>query len=159
MAPTYASGAVLWTRPVDRPLQRGDVVIADTPEGRVIKRVALLPGDRRLQFFDGSCWQDVTTMGRPATPAGRRLMRTLLVPPGTVFLLGDNVDYSIDSRSFGPISTANVRRFVIDQRSPDSNSGIERASPRAWLAEGRQPEPSRSDVGVRVSLRRYPMNL
>ncbi len=138
MSPTYADGSLLWTTPVDRPLQPGDVVIADTPEGRVIKRVALLPGDRRVQWQSRLRWEDLTTLSLPRSRFSQRRLRMLTVPSGTVFLLGDNLDRSVDSRSFGPIPIADIHRIVIDQRSPDERSGIERIVPRRWLTMGSQ---------------------
>ena len=134
MAPTYADRSLLWTVPLDRPLQRGDVVVADLPTGPVIKRVALLAGDRRLQWQGGGTWTDMTTLCGPRGAAGRRRMRAAAVPEGTVYLLGDNLDRSVDSRTYGPVPVARIRRRILDVRTPDSLSGVAREVARSWLA-------------------------
>ena len=153
MSPTYADGAVLWTKPVDRPLRRGDVVIADTPEGRVIKRVALLPGDRRLQW-KAPCGGAVDLVGLrpPDSRVGWTRIQSLPVPPGSVFLLGDDLNGSLDSRSFGPIPLDQVRRLVVDQRAADARSGLARPFARAWIEEG-------SRVALLKEPGAYPTNL
>ncbi|GEM_PF-3216642 len=135
MTPTYRSGELLWTAPVDRPLRRGDVVIADGPDGPVIKRVALLPGDRRGQWLSYEGWIDMTTLTAPKNPHAREKMRTCLVPPGTVYLLGDDLDVSIDSRTFGPVRMENVHRLVIDPREPDPEAPVSKEPPRRWIAD------------------------
>lgn len=135
MAPTYRSGEWLWTKPIDRTLQRGDVVLADSPNGPVIKRVVLLPGDRRLQWQSPSGWLDLTTVGTPLR--GRKpifgRIRTRVVPAGTVFLLGDNVMSSVDSREFGPVEVEKIRRLVVDARSPDVGAGVSKPIPQRWI--------------------------
>ena len=82
MLPTLAPGQQLLTRrpATSRPLRRGDIVVVDSDElGRVIvKRVAGLPGDC-LRLDDGVTYE---------------------VPPGRLFLLGDNRARSSDGRSW-----------------------------------------------------------
>lgn len=136
MAPTYHSGEVLWTVPVDRLLQRGDVVVADGPDGPVIKRVVLLPGDHRMQWLGPAGWEDLTTSQGPSNRrySHRVKLRSCVVPVGTVFLLGDNVGVSIDSREFGPVDIEKVRRLVLDSRAPDGDSDVAGPTPSKWIA-------------------------
>lgn len=114
MSPTYRSGEFALTLPVDGPLRRGDVVLVDTPNGTIVKRVALLSGDSYRQMLVAGDWVDLT--GLPQQTCAHRRVRTQIVPPGTVYLLGDDLTISVDSRSFGPVSVESVRRRLIDPR-------------------------------------------
>lgn len=95
MAPTLMPGDILFAdKRYNCPgckgaVRRGDIVIFVDPNDRTryyVKRVAGLPGEA------------VAMPGQPATT----------VPPGTVYLLGDNVAASTDSRQFGPVPLADV---------------------------------------------------
>jgi signal peptidase I len=89
---------------------RGDIVIFSAPgDGEpVVKRVVGLPGEV-LQtwgsrvFINGELLSEPYAYGRQPTP------RALQIPPGYVYLLGDNRDNSEDSRYFGPIDLQNIR--------------------------------------------------
>ena len=48
----------------------------------------------------------IAVAGAPSTTAAHPRVET--VPPGDVFLLGDNAAVSIDSRSFGPVPDTEV---------------------------------------------------
>jgi signal peptidase I len=67
---------------------KGDIVVIDTEDGFIVKRVAYLAGDE--------------------VPADERpfewpLEPNLVVPVGTVYVMGDNRPESEDSRLFGPV--------------------------------------------------------
>lgn len=92
MAPALRPGdRVLVRRVRAGTLHRGDLVLvailATPPGGWVIKRIAALPGDR--------------------TPAGIPGARAR-VPAGMLVVLGDNRDFSIDSREFGYVPAERV---------------------------------------------------
>jgi inner membrane protease subunit 1 len=79
-------------------ISKGDVVVARSPVNpnqTVCKRVAAVPGDE-IRIQDG--W-------------GRRVKR--LVPPGHVWLLGDNASNSTDSRKYGPVPIGLIRGRVM----------------------------------------------
>lgn len=137
MAPTYANGSVLLTTPVDRPLVRGDVVVVDTPTGPIVKRIALLPGDHRYQLQNPDGWYDMPRVVVPHHPHKRTVVRSVPVPAGTIYVLGDNLELSTDSRSFGPVDAEKVVRLIADQRDPDVRSGAQKPTVRAWLALAR----------------------
>jgi signal peptidase I len=125
MEPTLGVGELLiadvkaWNR---REPERGDLVIhrlPGEPERMFIKRVIALPGetieirDKRV-FVDGEPIDDPWAThldGRTHSDSRfysemvrrRDQFGPLVVPEGTVFLLGDNRDYSEDSRYHGPI--------------------------------------------------------
>jgi signal peptidase I len=105
------------------PIRRGDVIVFDRPrevvdpDSHVIKRVIGIPGDI-VSGHDGKVWIG----NRPLTePYLNRAcgplppFRATTVPPGKVFVLGDNRCDSFDSRLFGSIATSTVigRAFLI----------------------------------------------
>jgi signal peptidase I len=86
--------------------RRGDVVVLHDPGGSpelLIKRVVGLPGER-VTVADGRVFIDGKTLEEPYldqdTLGGGR---SWIVPPLTVFVMGDNRSASRDSRTFGPV--------------------------------------------------------
>src|SRR5262249_46977727 len=86
------------------PVRRGDVVIVRAPDGVLIKRVFALGGDSFWTLFntdDGDLYRDIIEPSR--LKQYRRLMRMVTayrlshfqVPPGTIYLVGDNVSASV----------------------------------------------------------------
>lgn len=109
-------------------VERGDAVVFVYPNDRTVyhvKRVIGLPGDRIV--IDGPA---VSVNGRPLTsdepgsaapreeidgrswhvaPApDATITRAVTVPPGEVFVLGDNRAHSLDSREYGTVPLADV---------------------------------------------------
>ncbi|CAN5547921.1 hypothetical protein BH11ARM2_BH11ARM2_15630 [soil metagenome] len=117
MSPTYADASVAWgTRDVGT-LHRGDVVVVDTPVGRIVKRVALLAGDGYWEMRHGGDWFSVLEVVNTKHKVAERFVA---VPPGQVFLVGDNRMISIDSRTFGPVPLENVRLKLV---APQGKAG------------------------------------
>jgi signal peptidase I len=99
--------------PFDPP-GRGDIVVFDPPnrsDKPYIKRIIGLPGDH-VTFGDGR----VFINGEPLeedyiterTRCGQRDTCDVIVPEGSVFVMGDNRNNSSDSRVFGPVPLENV---------------------------------------------------
>lgn len=81
---------------LNKELHKGDIVICRSPTDKfklVCKRVAGLEGDL--------VQRDIGGIPIPE-----------LVPPGHVWLLGDNPSASLDSRSYGPVPRSNIRGKV-----------------------------------------------
>lgn len=115
MAPTYAKGAVALTKPLEGPPKRGDVVVADGPDGPIVKRVALLPGDSYYRVYVFGEWVRAETQGYLDVAERRGLpIAKSVVPPGHIYLLGDNPYRSVDSRQFGPLPLTAVHRRVVN---------------------------------------------
>lgn len=106
MSPTISAGfnlvlveSLSLTFPFLRGVQRGDLVTfvgPINPSYSVCKRVVGLEGDKVMVDPKGSGKQD-----------------WIIVPRGHIWVLGDNPEHSVDSRDYGPISTALLRGRVL----------------------------------------------
>ena len=112
MAPTLRSGdhVLLDHRPVDP--HDGDVVVAvDPTDGTLlVKRVVAVAGEA-VGISGGVLDVDGVPVAEPyadRTDQGGVWFGPAVVPPGHVFLLGDNRADSVDSRVFGPVPLASV---------------------------------------------------
>ena len=123
MAPTLAIGDRLVIEKVSyqvRTPRRGEIVVFKPPAPAVdmnagmdpsipwIKRVVGLPGDR-VAIDHGRLYVNGRPMAEPYLDEGARYsMREKVVPGGSVFVLGDNRNHSIDSATWGPLPIANI---------------------------------------------------
>ncbi len=90
---------------------RGDIVAfrhdGDTPE-IYIKRVVGVPGDQ-IRVDNGNVYIDGTKLDEPYVRfTDRRSFPRVVVPNGSVYVLGDNRANSEDSRFFGPVPDADL---------------------------------------------------
>ena len=98
-------------------LNRGDVIVFKRPPNAVknnaddpddlIKRVIGLPGER-VVARDGHVYINDRQLIEPYLPSGTitdNLDTAVTVPPGKVFVMGDNRANSADSRFIGPIDS------------------------------------------------------
>jgi len=113
-------------------VNRGDVVVFERPPSEeastipdLIKRVIGLPGDA-VTFQNGHVFINGEQLAEPYLPAGVTTTADFapnrctveapcMVPPGDVWVMGDNRNDSKDSRYFGPIEQRTIvgRAFVI----------------------------------------------
>lgn len=111
------------------PLRRGDVVILRADGMVLIKRIYALGGDSfwtLLNTDDGELYREIIEPTRlakirrlmPLIPS-YRLTRTT-VPAGMIYVVGDNTNASLDSRSFGPVPISAVLGRVNNAPRPPS---------------------------------------
>jgi signal peptidase I len=97
MRPALRDGQVTLVRPRGRRIRVGDIVVFVTPEGtRYVKRVAAVSGDV-VEMEAGQLSVD----GRPRDGLPRSVgavVATWCVPEGHVFVVGDDLAQSDDSR-------------------------------------------------------------
>ncbi len=101
MEPTYREGQrLLMTNAywLFGKIERGDVVVIITPTGeRLIKRVVALPSESVPQRY----W------------SAYLLKYGTTVPEGHLFVVGDNLGFSEDSRFFGPVPLSRVEGKIV----------------------------------------------
>lgn len=108
MAPWVSAGdygVAVYTRDVER----GDVIAFRFPFGSptlAIKRAVSLPGDCMPPHGAGAGVGQLS----PAAPAGAGCD---VVPPDSVFILGDNINGSVDSRHFGVVPASEIVGKVV----------------------------------------------
>jgi len=92
---------------------------------RLIKRVIAVAGDK-VDIHDGQVYVNDVLLDEPyvkgMTP-GMGMEYPLTVPEGYIFVMGDNREYSYDSRSFGPISLNSVEGKAVFRIFPFSQIG------------------------------------
>lgn len=105
-------------------VHRGDIVVFERPAGEasnpeikdLIKRVVGLPGEK-LEAKEGKLHVNGRPLEEPYLPEGSQTdgLEPMEVPPGHVFVMGDNRANSSDSRRFGAIDEDTIvgRAFVL----------------------------------------------
>eukprot|EP00735_Rhodelphis_limneticus_P012036 TRINITY_DN5211_c0_g1::TRINITY_DN5211_c0_g1_i1::g.23397::m.23397 TRINITY_DN5211_c0_g1::TRINITY_DN5211_c0_g1_i1::g.23397 ORF type:complete len:239 (-),score=8.07,sp/Q96LU5/IMP1L_HUMAN/36.62/1e-23,Peptidase_S24/PF00717.18/3.7e-10,Peptidase_S26/PF10502.4/0.81,Peptidase_S26/PF10502.4/0.013 TRINITY_DN5211_c0_g1_i1:28-687(-) len=115
MYPTLRNNSLLLYTPLRKnydSVRRGDVLLIKNPtkDGHIVKRVAGLPGDT-------VCYVD---------REGQK--QAVVVPPGHMFVRGDNPRESRDSRTYGPIPLGLVKAKVHFQMAL-TTAGMVRPNP------------------------------
>ena len=131
--------------------RKGDVVVVQVDGTTVLKRIYAAGGETvrllRVRGFDGMLIP-LAEGESGITQVDPRLgqLVEVRVPPGEVFLLGDALGNSVDSREFGPVAVARIRGRVIvaklftlrrerqEEKPPDAPQGEMRAG--SWVAAG-----------------------
>jgi signal peptidase I len=133
MEPSFRSGQMIlidrrYYR--DHPVRRGDVIILREGDDVLIKRIYALAGDSFWTLMSaegGEMYREIVEPGM--LPRVRRLMpmlsyyrlTRLTVPPGSIYVVGDHTNASIDSRHFGPVpQTAILGRVTNAPPQPDT---------------------------------------
>jgi signal peptidase I len=107
---------VNWRLPMLKTIRRGDIVVfryPRDPEEAFLKRVTAVGGDR-VEIHDGRVYVNTRPLNEPYAvhraglhPRGED-MAPILVPAGSLFVMGDNRDNSSDSRDWGFVPVRNV---------------------------------------------------
>ncbi len=95
------------------PVHRGDIIVFKTPPNDnfnpaikdLVKRVVGLPGDT-VSSANGKLYVNGSPLNEPYLPPGTVTsgVSPQKIPPGELWVMGDNRGDSEDSRYFGPIS-------------------------------------------------------
>ncbi|MDO4493364.1 MAG: signal peptidase I [Clostridia bacterium] len=104
---------VVYSR-ISRDFNVGDVVSVRMPNGEYyVKRIVAMAGDT-VEVKDGALYvngerETRETVHGVTEPQEGEVVYPLTVPLGQVFVLGDNREVSIDSRTYGPVATSQIR--------------------------------------------------
>lgn len=107
--------------------ERGDVVIINDPDlpERLIKRVIGLPGET-IHITDGEVWIDGVRLDEPYVKGSTypsTLAMPYQIPDNHVFVMGDNRERSMDSRSMGAIPLTHIEGKTVFRIWPLSHFG------------------------------------
>jgi signal peptidase I len=112
------------------PLERGDIVVfwfPDDPDKSYIKRVIGLPGEL-VEVRDGRIYVNGQELREPYLDPQRNLARQNLQPTVVkqhyYFVMGDNRDYSDDSRRWGLVPEKYIYGKALLRYWPLSDAGI-----------------------------------
>jgi signal peptidase I len=112
------------------PPARGDIVVFESPEDGdrpLIKRVVALPGEhvavRRGAISIDGVELEEPYIGGDITRCRNSRYCDLVVPRGTVYVLGDNRNDSTDSRAFGPVSVERIVGKAVVSFWPPEDAG------------------------------------
>lgn len=119
-----------------RHLSVGDLITCKHPHfphQTIGKRVLGLPGDFVVRDpHMAPTVGGMPVVGRsPAIPAAREQPEMIQVPPGHVWLAGDNLSWSRDSRFYGPVSMGLVVGKIVAHSSPSSDWLVDMVGSRA----------------------------
>jgi signal peptidase I len=119
MAPTFPPGSRVYTAPIATPLKRGDIVLVDDGNKEyALKRIIAMPGET-LQMWRGYVFINRKMLREPyltrhtytfADPLSE--LAKFKLAPNEYFVMGDNREYSVDSRRYGPVDRSQVKSRV-----------------------------------------------
>ena len=118
MAPTLRDGQPVFFTRVNLRYSRGDVVYARMPSGEnYVKRVVALEGDV-VELRDGTLYINGVPEDAPHAHGATQPQEGIVEYPYTVgedmaFLVGDNREGSVDSRTFGALPFSSIRGKLI----------------------------------------------
>lgn len=134
MVPTLENGDMLLVQSIGYTPKQGDVVVLtkesflDEP---IVKRVVALGGQTvQIDYGAGTVTVDGQVLHEPyikeaMRPTSYESMTEVVVPEGSIFVLGDNRNGSTDSRSYalGPVDERHIIGRVLCVLLPFSNFG------------------------------------
>lgn len=119
MAPSYPPGTRVYTAPIFTPLRRGDIVLIDDGnKGYALKRIVGMPGET-IRMWRGYVFINQKLLKEPyltkhtyTFPDELMEIASFKLSKEQYFVMGDNREYSVDSRRYGPIQRDQIKSRV-----------------------------------------------
>ncbi|HWW00666.1 MAG TPA: signal peptidase I [Candidatus Acidoferrum sp.] len=119
MAPTYTSGARVYTVPLSGQVQRGDIVLVDDGKKEyALKRIVGMPGET-VQLWRGYVFINRKMLIEPylpkytyTFPEEHSEKMSFRLGDDQYFVLGDNRLVSVDSRTYGPVAGTHIKSRI-----------------------------------------------
>ena len=113
MQPTIRDGQFILSVIPSR-IERGDVVIVEVADQKILKRVIGIPGDS-VQIYNGRVYINGKMTDNIDTDYAGIAMVPIFLAEGEYFILGDNRSNSLDSRytQIGVINERQILRKVV----------------------------------------------
>ena len=122
MYPTYHNNQLLIAKSINNysDIKINDIVICEIEENTIVKRVKYLQYQYVYYYFDSNTSEikiiDKNTyqyLSNHPIASNKTLLQKIIVPKDAVYLVGDNLSNSDDSRRFGAIPFNNIKYKVI----------------------------------------------
>jgi signal peptidase I len=148
MGPTIQSGRVLVYQHGASGIVHGDVVMVQAPGGLDVRRLIGLPGDR-VTCCDSAGRVDVDGKALvesylPSGVAPSLVTFAVTLGPGQVWVMADERDVAVDSRSWGPLPMSDIVGRVVAVTAPGALTELK--TPETFIADGLAPADNRIDL-------------
>lgn len=114
MNPTYRNGQILIAKKFDKDIKRNDIVVINISKKTIIKRVVGIPNDK-IQSIEGYLYVNGVKFDDKFIENPGIIFNEITLGKDEYFVLGDNRNYSIDSRfeEIGIISKKHIKAKIM----------------------------------------------
>lgn len=118
MFPTLKNGQPVVYNRLVRDYKKGDIISVRMPSGEyLIKRIIAVSGDT-LDIHAGKVYvngdeENAGYVNGMTAPQDEKITYPFILDEGRIFVMGDNREASVDSRSIGPLSETQIRGKII----------------------------------------------
>lgn len=114
MEPALHDGSIVMYTRINLEYKKGDIVCVKIPSGEYyVKRIIAVAGDT-IEIKDGEVYVNDEKLDEPYVYGETRKQKgivryPLTIKEGQVFIMGDNREVSVDSRSFGVVGERQIK--------------------------------------------------
>ncbi len=116
MEPTYKNNDYLIINKIDKDFKRNDVVVYENKDNFLVSRIIGLPNDK-IEIKDGKVFLNENILNEDFINIETKGKFYLTLKENEYFVLGDNRNKSLDSRSLGPINKDSIRGKIFYENS------------------------------------------
>jgi signal peptidase I len=154
MSPTIPAGSRAYYQRGAGGIARGDVVVIQSPNGLLVRRVIGLPGDR-VMCCNTDGWMEVN--GKvlmedyvPFNAAPSQYPFAVTLSGGQMWVMADNRAAAIDSRTWGPLPMSDILGRVFGVSGPGGLTSL--TTPETFIADGLAPADHRVPLPLALAL-------